>query len=63
MHDEEEKVKKNLHILDDFNHLDRSPLILSLIVDDYIGMKLELTQNSQSIKKDIRNLKIKKING
>ncbi len=57
-----DKIENNINILDDFNYLDKYTSILTLMVDDYVGMKLKLVQDSLDHKGDLRDLKINKIN-
>lgn len=56
-----EMFKKTKGCLSEFTFLDRTPEHLTLIVDNYIADIINRVNNSENIKEDLRNLKIKKI--
>lgn len=53
--------KKTKGCLSDFNHIDRTPEHLTLIVDNYIASLVKKVLDSGDIKKDIREAKLKNI--
>jgi hypothetical protein len=57
-----DKISKNLHILDDFENIDRYSNILSIICEDFVAMKISEVQEISDIKSTLRDLKIEEIN-
>ena len=55
------KIQKNIHMLDDFENIDRIQNILELIKDDYVGMKYYKCAYSHKLTQEIRDLKINKV--
>jgi len=54
-------ILSNMNCLDEFTNLDRSVTLLEIIVDNYIAGLIKLVTESENIKEDIRDLKIKNL--
>lgn len=55
-----EKLKNNLNILDNFDHIDHYSKIIDIIIDDYVSGKVKFVQGIKDPKSQLRYLKIKK---
>lgn len=57
-----DKMIKNIHCLDDFENLSPETELISLIISNYVALKVKYVQNFRgSINREVRDLKINKI--
>jgi hypothetical protein len=54
-------ILKNINLLNEFEYLDKSSTLLTLIVDNYVGKLVENVRNCDDITREIRDIKINKI--
>ena len=54
-------VRENKDSLSNFKNIDKTIELLNLITEDFISYLLEISLNTEDVKKELRELKIKKI--